>query len=109
MKLIATTMVDIEYGKWDWKLCSKDPNQSWKTEPVLVGIAQDEDDPEYKVIGLVYWGNMSHMAYRLKDMNLKEDINRDYFYFDAGGNGRPVRMKGSELEKAYRALGLLDG
>lgn len=107
LEVTDTTTVNMEYGKWDWRLHSEDPNQQWETKPALLGIAKDEDDADHKVFGIVYYGEMSYMSYRVDDLTPVEDFKRKYFYFDAGGNGRPIRLPKDELEKAYRTLGLL--
>jgi hypothetical protein len=67
-----------------------------------------------EIFGLTYGGSETHMCYGLDYFKPPEVLaerqheGHERFYFDAGGNGRPVYADRDELERAFKALGLID-
>lgn len=81
-------------------------------EGYKAGVWQDNPDRP-PVFGLMYEGHGTVMSYGLDYFEpgkvLAEIEDSGKFYFDAGGNGRPIWCDRLELAQVFVALGLIEG
>lgn len=108
--MIATTSVSIEYGTYG--IHESRDKAVYKPKLTLVGV--EDRGSSGKVFGIVKSGGMTHWAYYIDNLNpaknlerIKRERSEPYFYFDAGGNGHPIRIHVEKLERVYRDLGLI--
>jgi hypothetical protein len=71
-----------------------------------------EYTPNRIVWGLIVDGSPTHMCYGIDYAEPKDSVDkvREYgkYYFDAGGNGRPIYVTAKDLERGFKALGIWD-
>lgn len=106
---MITTSARLEWGSYR-------PHESrdqakYVSKDTLLGL--ENRGKNRMVFGIVIRGQMTHMAYYIRDLNPLQSLRRirnsedKHFYFDAGQNGSPVRICADELERIYRLFGLI--
>jgi hypothetical protein len=103
--------IDIELrGKGTWV----QSHYTGKRYPYQAAIWNNRvEGPEYLVFGLTLYEGPTHMCYGIdyfkpKELLEKQDsLGHRLFYFDAGGNGRPIFCTTRELERVFKELELI--
>lgn len=75
-----------------------------------LGYVIDTDQNNRILFGLVYRDRLTHMCYGADYFDPHDMLTFEFpeFYFDAGGNGRPVTVEKEEFVRALKELGLID-
>ncbi len=110
--MLNTVLADLEYGTYD---IHEDRSQAvYQPKQKILGL---ESRGRELVFGIVANRRVSHLSYYLRRSLKPEDSlarirsnppDNQYFYFDAGGNGHPVRIHVDELERVYMVLDLIE-